>query len=574
MVTKFKESDVLLKVRDLKIQGYTDETWVDIIKGVDLTLHRGEVMGLIGESGAGKSTIGAAAMGYARDGTRISDGSIEFDGMELTTASESEKRALRGSRIAYVAQSAAASFNPAHKLIDQHTEAPVQYRIKKRMEAQEDAVELYRRLRLPNPEEIGFRYPHQVSGGQLQRAMTAMAMSCRPDLIIFDEPTTALDVTTQIEVLAAIRDIVDQFNTAAIYITHDLAVVAQMADTIKVLLRGEEVEEAPTKEMLDNPKEDYTKSLWAVRSFKRPQKHRPKDGTPLISVQNVDASYTSGAKVLDDVSFDIYEGMTVAVVGESGSGKSTTARVITGLLPPQKGQVMFKGEPFPPDYKDRTRDQLRQCQMIYQMADTALNPKVRIAEIIGRPAQFYSGLSGAALKNRIDELLDLIELEPSKFYNRYPPELSGGQKQRIGIARALAAEPTFIVCDEVTSALDQLVAEGILKLLDRLQNELNLAYMFITHDLATVRSIADEVVVMQHGKVVEQGPKDEMFPPPPPPYTDLLLSSVPEMDPDWLTTLLEERGVDNVGDAASAKIDPGDEKVEGTDTDSKTEKSS
>ena len=551
-----QDKSVLLEIKDLKIQGYSDETWIDIIKGVDLTLHRGEVMGLIGESGAGKSTIGAAAMGYARDGTRITgDSSIEFDGMELTTATEAEKRALRGSRIAYVAQSAAASFNPAHKIIDQHTEAPLQYRLQKRMEAQEDAIDLYNRLRLPNPDEIGFRYPHQVSGGQLQRAMTAMAMSCRPDLIIFDEPTTALDVTTQIEVLAAIRDIVDQFNTAALYITHDLAVVAQMADTIKVLLKGEEVEEAPTEEMLDNPKEDYTKSLWAVRSFTSPQRQRPTDGSPpLISVQGVDAAYPSGPKILDDVSFDIYEGMTVAVVGESGSGKSTTARVITGLLPPSKGEVLFRGNPFPHDYRQRTKDELRQCQMIYQMADTALNPKVRISEIIGRPAQFYSGLTGAALKSRVDELLDLIELDPSKFYNRYPPELSGGQKQRIGIARALAAEPTFIVCDEVTSALDQLVAEGILRLLDRLQNELNLAYMFITHDLATVRSIADEVVVMQQGKVIEQGPKDEMFTPPHHPYTDLLLSSVPEMDPNWLTTLLEERGVDNVGDAAAAKM--------------------
>ncbi|WP_424929259.1 ABC transporter ATP-binding protein [Amaricoccus tamworthensis] len=546
-----KKKQVLLEIKDLKIEGYTGENWVPIIKGVDLTLHRGEVMGLIGESGAGKSTIGAAAMGYARDGTRIVEGSsIEFDGIEMTTSTSAEKRALRGSRIAYVAQSAAASFNPAHKLIDQHTEAPVQYRIKKRLEAQEDAIELYERLRLPNPEEIGFRYPHQVSGGQLQRAMTAMAMACRPDLIIFDEPTTALDVTTQIEVLAAIRDIVDQFNTAAIYITHDLAVVAQMADTIKVLLKGEEVEEAPTEQMLKNPKEDYTKSLWAVRSFERPQKERPQNATPLVSVQNIDAAYTGGVKVLDNVSFDIHEGMTVAVVGESGSGKSTTARVITGLLPPSNGQVLFRGEPLPPKYTDRSKDQLRQAQMIYQMADTALNPKVRISEIIGRPARFYSGLSGTALKSRVDELLDLIELEPSKYYDRFPPELSGGQKQRIGIARALAAEPSFIICDEVTSALDQLVAEGILRLLDRLQKELNLAYMFITHDLATVRAIADEVVVMQHGKVVEQGPKTEMFTPPHHPYTDLLLSSVPEMDPNWLTTLLEERGVDNVGEAA------------------------
>ncbi|MEB8388118.1 ABC transporter ATP-binding protein [Rhodobacteraceae bacterium KMM 6894] len=557
-----KDKEVLLKIRNLKIQGYSDEQWVDIIKGVDLTLHRGEVMGLIGESGAGKSTIGAAAMGYARDGTRISeDSSIEFDGMELTTATEGERRALRGARIAYVAQSAAASFNPAHKIIDQHTEAPLQYRLKKRMEAQEDAVDLYNRLRLPNPAEIGFRYPHQVSGGQLQRAMTAMAMSCRPDLIIFDEPTTALDVTTQIEVLAAIRDIVEQFNTAALYITHDLAVVAQMADTIKVLLKGSEVEQASTEEMLSNPKEEYTKSLWAVRSFESPQRFRKEGATPLISVKNVDAAYTAGPKILDNVSFDIHEGMTVAVVGESGSGKSTCARVITGLLPPQKGEILFRGEPFPPDYRQRNKDQLRQCQMIYQMADTALNPKVKISEIIGRPAQFYSGLKGTALKARVDELLDLIELEPSKYYNRYPPELSGGQKQRIGIARALAAEPSFIICDEVTSALDQLVAEGILRLLDRLQNELNLAYMFITHDLATVRSIADEVVVMQHGRVVEQGPKDDMFTPPHHPYTDLLLSSVPEMDPNWLTTLLEERGVDNLGDAAAAKINPNDAKI-------------
>ena len=466
---------VLLKIQGLRIEGYSDEKWIEIVHGVDLTLHRGEVLGLIGESGAGKSTIGLAAMGFARDGCRISGGSVEFDGMELTTTPESDRRVLRGSRIAYVAQSAAASFNPAHKLIDQHTEAPVHYRIRKRMESQEDAMELYERLRLPNPKEIGFRYPHQVSGGQLQRAMTAMAMACRPDLIIFDEPTTALDVTTQIEVLAAIRDIVDQFDTAAIYITHDLAVVAQMADTIKVLLKGDEVEEADTATMLDNPQEDYTKTLWAVRSFQRSQKSRPADATvPIVTIDNVDAAYGQ-TKVLEDVSFDIHAGMTVAVVGESGSGKSTTARCITGLLPPTKGRILFSGEELPASFRARSKDQLRQAQMIYQMADTALNPKVRISDIIGRPAEFYSGLKGAQLKNRVDELLDLIELEPSKFYSRFPPELSGGQKQRIGIARALAAEPSFIICDEVTSALDQLVAEGILRLLDRLQEELDLA---------------------------------------------------------------------------------------------------
>ncbi|MCH2167300.1 MAG: ABC transporter ATP-binding protein [Oceanicola sp.] len=538
MSTDSKE--VLLTMKDLRIEGRADEAWLEIVKGVDLTLHRGEVLGLIGESGAGKSTIGLAAMGFARDGCRISGGEIMFDGIDMRASSESELRSLRGRRIAYVAQSAAASFNPAHKLIDQYSEAPVQHGVMARSEAEGDATDLYRRMQLPNPDEIGFRYPHQVSGGQLQRAMTAMAMACRPDLIIFDEPTTALDVTTQIEVLAAIRNIVEQFNTAAIYITHDLAVVAQMADKIKVLLKGEEVEEADTPTMLSAPKEDYTKSLWAVRSHMREEQPPVRDSTPIVAVRNVTAGY-GPIDVLKDVSFDIHQRRTVAVVGESGSGKSTTARVITGLLPPRRGEVLFNGEALPADYRKRSREQLRHAQMIYQMADTALNPKLRLRELIGRPAQMYLGLQGKQLEDRIRNLLDLIELEPDDYIDRLPSELSGGQKQRIGIARALAAEPQFIICDEVTSALDQLVAEGILKLLDKLQTEFDLAYMFITHDLATVRAIADEVVVMKEGMVVEQGPKSEMFQPPHDPYTELLLSSVPEMDPNWLTELLEKR---------------------------------
>ena len=535
------ENDIILDIRDLKIDGFTGEQWLPIVKGVDLQLKKGEVLGLIGESGAGKSTIGAAAMGFSRDGTRVSGGSINFMGTELTTASDRQKRKLWGAKIAYVAQSAAASFNPAHKIIDQHTEAPTHHNLFTKPDSEKDAVDLYDRLKLPEPDQIGFRYPHQVSGGQLQRAMTAMAMSCRPDLIIFDEPTTALDVTTQIEVLASIRDIVDQFGTAAIYITHDLAVVAQMADKIKVLLKGEEVEEAATEVMMKTPKEDYTKSLWAVRSHQREQKSRPKNSDAFLSIKAIDAAYSNGPKVLDSVSFDIFKGTTVAVVGESGSGKSTAARCITGLLPPSTGKILLDGKELPPNFRDRSKDQLRQTQMIYQMADTALNPKVKVKEIIGRPAEFYEGFSGKELENRVDELLELIEMDPSEYRDRLPPELSGGQKQRIGIARALAANPSFIICDEITSALDQLVAEGILKLLDRLQNELDLTYMFITHDLATVRAIADEVVVMQNGKVVEQGPKTEMFTPPHHPYTDLLLSSIVEMDPNWLSSVIEKR---------------------------------
>ena len=314
-------TEQLLKIRGLKIEGKSDEVWSPIVNGIDLDLKKGEVLGLIGESGAGKSTVGLAAMGFTRDGCRISGGTVDFDGVDLVAASAAVKRNMLGKRIAYVAQSAAASFNPAHRLIDQHTEAPTQHKIRAKAESELDGMELYRRLRLPDPDNIGFRYPHQVSGGQLQRAMTAMAMSCRPDLIVFDEPTTALDVTTQIEVLAAIRDIVEQFDTAAIYITHDLAVVAQMADRIKVLLRGDEVEEAETRAMLSAPRENYTKSLWAVRSFQRPEKPAISAGaTPIVSLKTVSAAYGK-SPVLFDVAFDIHAGRTVAVVGESGSGK-------------------------------------------------------------------------------------------------------------------------------------------------------------------------------------------------------------------------------------------------------------
>ncbi|OED48998.1 ABC transporter ATP-binding protein [Leisingera sp. S232] len=536
-----ENNDLLVSATNLRIEGQSSEGWNPIIKGVDLHVNRGEILGLIGESGAGKSTLGLAMMGYTRDGCRISDGEVNFDGVDLRRASRGVRRKLRSSRIAYVAQSAAASFNPAYRLIDQYAEFPVLRKTATKEEAYRDARELYAKIQLPDPDEIGFRYPHQVSGGQLQRAMTAMAMACRPDLIIFDEPTTALDVTTQIEVLGAIRDIVSEFNTAAVYITHDLAVVAQMADRIKVLKDGHEVEEAETRQMLSTPREEYTKSLWAVREFRAQPKPQPEvDAKPLLSVRNVSANY-GAVTVLDDISLDVYEGTTVAIVGESGSGKSTTARCITGLLPPKTGSIELDGRVLPNALKNRNREDLRHVQMIYQMADTALNPFQTIRDIVARPVEFYLGLKGKAKRDRVDELLHMIGLEPDKFGHRLPPELSGGQKQRVGIARALAAEPKLIICDEITSALDQLVAEGILRLLDQLQQELKMTYMFITHDLATVKAIADSVIVVKSGKVVEHSDKAALFEPPYHPYTEELLSSVPDMDPDWLTNMLAER---------------------------------
>ena len=531
------KGETLLDIRGLKIDGYSDDVWNPIVKGIDLTLKRGEVLGLIGESGAGKSTLGLAAMGFARPGCRISSGTIVFDGMDLIAASEEQRRALWGSRIAYVAQSAAASFNPAHHIIDQTVETAVDHNIMTREKAEADARDLYKRLQLPNPNTIGDRFPHQVSGGQLQRAMTAMAMSCRPDLIIFDEPTTALDVTTQVEVLAAMRDIVEQFDTAAIYITHDLAVVAQMAHRIMVLRYGNLVEEATTRAMLKAPTQEYTRSLWAVRKLQKPESI---SDDIALRIHNVDASYSGAIKVLDNVTVQVPRGRTVAVVGESGSGKSTLARAITGLLPPSRGEIYFNGKPLPRELKDRDKDTLRRIQMIYQSADTALNPRQQVRDIIGRPLEFYLGLKGADRDRRVVELLESIELNES-YIDRLPGEMSGGQKQRISIARALAAEPEIIICDEVTSALDQIVQEEILSLLMRLQKKTNVSYLFITHDIATVRAISDEIVVMHQGKVVQQGPKSKVLSPPFPAYTELLLSSVPEMDPDWLTGLLAKR---------------------------------
>ncbi len=532
----------ILRMTNLKIEGFSDEQWVPIVKGVDVTLNKGEVLGLIGESGAGKSTIGLASMAYTRMGCRITGDSILFDGMELFGADEEELRKIRGTRISYVAQSAAGSFNPAHRLIKQYAEAPVQHGIMKFEEAEKNAVDIYRRLLLPDPDRIGYRYPHQVSGGQLQRAMVAMAMACTPDIIIFDEPTTALDVTTQIEVLAAIKKITREFNTAALYITHDLAVVAQIADRIMVLRYGELVEENDAREMIASPKEEYTQALLSVRTLKEDKDLAESEKDIILDVRNVSASYSRKESdlVLQDIDLKIRRGRTVALVGESGSGKSTLARVITGLLPPLRGEVIYEGKALPPALKSRNREMLRLAQMIYQMPDTALNPRHKIRMVLGRPLTFYFGIRGKERDDQVYDLLDKIEL-PKKYADRFPNELSGGEKQRVCIARALAAKPDLIICDEPTSALDQLVAEGILRLLQELQKELKVSYLFITHDLATVKAISDEMVVMLKGRIVEQGVKEKVLAPPHHDYTELLLSSVPEMDPDWLDNVLEER---------------------------------
>jgi peptide/nickel transport system ATP-binding protein len=531
----------VLKVKNLFIKARRDEHEpysIPIVNDVSFNLNPGEIIGLIGESGAGKSTIGMACLGYCRPGCAITGGEIIFDGRDICRLTPSEKRALRGIQISYVAQSAAASFNPAHTLMQQFCEVSVQHGVASFKEAHKKAVELYRDLELPYPESIGNRYPHQVSGGQLQRAMVAMAMACEPKLIVFDEPTTALDVTTQIEVLATIKRVIKKHNTAAIYITHDLAVVVQLSDHIMVLRYGDMVEEGPAQEILDHPKEQYTYDLLSSRKQNNPE--NTEDKGVVLQIKNLSAGYMPGVPVVKDVTMSLSYEHTVAIVGESGSGKSSLARAIVGLLPRFKGDVVLKGEELPAGLKGRSKDQLRRMQMIYQMPDIALNPRQKVKKILGRPLDFYFGLKGKEKTDRIAELLAMTEL-PSSYMGKYPRQLSGGEKQRICIARALAAEPDLIICDEITSALDQLVAAEILKLLVRLQNETQAAYIFITHDLSTVRAIADEVVVMLEGEVVEKGRKAEIFSPPHHEYTKLLLESVPEMDSTWLDNLLYHR---------------------------------
>lgn len=530
--------ETILKVKNLRIETINGLVLVD---DVSLDLKRGEVMGLIGESGAGKSTIGLASMVYARAGCTITGGTVEVDGQSVRDLSADGRRDMRGKRIAYIAQSAAASFNPAHRIIDQVCEMPIQHGLMTKTEAQAWALELFKALDLPNPEKFGDRYPHQVSGGQLQRAMTAMAMSCRPDILVFDEPTTALDVTTQIEVLALIKKLIQEYRLAALYITHDLAVVAQVADRIMVLRRGKMIELGTTKHILMAPDTEYARALVSERKAadKVAGELAVVHSEPLLEVTNALGLYETFIAV-NNVSISVARGETVAVVGESGSGKSSLARLIVGLLPRKSGTVKFAGKELSPALKQRPKDDLRRIQFIYQQPDVALNPRQKIGEVIGRPIQFYYNYPAAEVKQRVARLLTQVGL-PEDYADRLTTALSGGQKQRVCIARALAAEPDLIICDEPTSALDQLVAEDILKLLKKLQDDLGVAYLFITHDLGIVRRIAHRTAVMLRGEIVAQGPTPQIFNPPFHPYTERLISSVPEMRIEWLDEVLSKR---------------------------------
>jgi len=526
---------------------------VPIVRDVNLDVARGEVLALIGESGSGKTTIALSALGYSRPGCRIAGGRVTLGDTDLLALDRERLRRLRGGRISYLAQSAAATFNPALTIGEQVTESTVLHGILDRRAADERAVDLFRRLDLPDPESLGRRYPHQVSGGQLQRLMAAMALCSGPDLMVLDEPTTALDVTTQIEVLGAFKDIIRDQQTAAIYVTHDLAVVAQIADRIMVLRGGACVEIGDTDQIIATPSKPYTRQLMAA--IRPPpsvgdddeRSRTASDGqTPLMAMKDISAGYgrirdgKPAVTVLRDVDTDVNKRSVLGVIGESGCGKSTLARVAAGLLPPVQGRVLLEDKALSGSVAERSLEELRRVQIVFQMADVALNPRQRIAEILGRPLQLYHGMSGARKDKRVAELLAMVEL-PASFASRFPEELSGGQKQRVNLARALAADPDIILADEVTSALDTIVGAAVIELLRGLRERLGVSYMFISHDLSTVASFADRILVLYAGRVVEAGSTENILALPSHPYTQLLLSSVPELRQGWLEDVTSSR---------------------------------
>ncbi len=535
-------SDTILTVDDLSIATTTGTTVLD---GVSLRVCRGEVLALIGASGSGKTTLALAALGHLRPGLAVAGGTLRLDGVDMLSAPQPVLNRMRGHTAAYIAQSAAAAFNPRIRLGDQVIESALLHRSQTPEQAQARARELFRYISLPTPDRIGTRFPYQVSGGQLQRFMIAMGMQEEPLLLVCDEPTSALDVTTQVEVMRLLKQVIADNDTAALFVSHDLAVVAQIATRIAVMRAGRIVEIGETRQIIEAPREEYTRELIAACQHLSlgalaQRQSRPTTGAgPALSVTGLNAGYgtVSDGKpqiaTLHGVDLAVGKGEIVAVIGESGSGKTTLARVVAGLHAPASGTVALNGKALAGLDAQRTGAERRRIQLAVQMADTALNPKHRLRRILGRVLAFFHGLKGEAAEARMRELLAMVSL-PEHYLDRYPTEISGGEKQRVNLARALAAEPEILICDEITSALDTIVAGQIIALVKRLRDNLGLTIVFISHDLATVASIADRVTVLRHGRVVEAGESAAVLSAPSDPYTRLLVASVPELRQGWL----------------------------------------
>lgn len=530
-------SDGLLEIHGLSVSYHTKSGVIPAVHEVDLTVGAGQIVAVVGESGSGKSTTAHAAIGLLPRGGRVESGRIVFAGQDLTSLSDKGWQAVRGTEISLVPQDPTVSLNPVRRIGDQVAEVLVIHRLATRRAAAAQAVELLRRAGITQPEVRARQYPHELSGGLRQRVLIAIALAGRPKLIIADEPTSALDVTVQREILDHLEHLAAESNTAILLITHDLGVASDRASKIVVMSEGGVVEAGPSREILAAPDHPYTRRLLAAAPSLSSTPLRPRrDPSPdvLLAVNGLSKSFTlprNGSaprtvNAVDDVSFTLTRGRTLALVGESGSGKTTTVRMIVGLETPSAGTITFDGQDITHVTGEELRKLRRRFQLVYQNPYASLNPKFSIEDIVTEPLRAFKIGTKADRRSRAAALIDQVAL-PASVLTRKPAELSGGQRQRAAIARALALSPDLVVCDEPVSALDVSVQAQILELLVRLQNDLGLTYLFISHDLAVVRQIADQVGVMRAGELVELGPADDVLTTPQSAYTQALLTAIP-----------------------------------------------
>jgi len=538
-------TEKILEIQDLRVSFITGESEFEAVKGVNFYVNKGETVGIVGESGSGKSVTARSIMRLLPSPPSfLKSGTILFQGENLVTQSEKQMEAIRGKDISMIFQDPMTSTNPTIRIGEQIAEGLMKHQKMSKKEAYDKTIELLKLVGIKNSEERYQQYPHEFSGGMRQRVMITMALACNPSLLIADEPTTALDVTIQAQILSIMKQMQERLGTSIILITHDLGVVAGMCDRVIVMKEGEIVEEGTTEEIFANPQHPYTKRLLNALP-KLHEKKEPKQppnieaGTdvnvPLIEVRNLskhfDLKKGEQLKAVDDLSFRIYPGETLGLVGESGSGKSTTGRTILQLHEPTDGEVLYKGVPVTRLSKSELKSMRRHMQIIFQDPYSSLNPRKKVLDIIGEALDVHKLTNSAEERRaRVEELLELVGLKKEHAL-RYPHEFSGGQRQRIGIARALAVEPNFIVCDEPLSALDVSIQKQVVDLLKDLQQRLGLTYLFIAHDLSMVKHISDRVAVMYGGKIVELAESEELYANPQHPYTKMLLQSIPIPDP-------------------------------------------
>lgn len=533
------ESKPIIEASELSIDFWVDGQWVMAASGVNFRVRPGEVLAIVGESGSGKSTSAMSLLGLLPVNGRAS-GSVKLQSEELIGADKKRLRQIRGKEIAVIFQEPMTALNPVYTVGFQVVEAlQVHYPSMTKAKAKVRALELLTMVELPDPQKAFDSYPHELSGGQRQRAMIAQSISCDPLLLIADEPTTALDVTVQAEILDLIRDLNKRLNSAVILITHDMGVVADLSDHMIVMKDGVVVESGSTKQVFTKPGHQYTKDLLASVPHLGAAELKPAvDRTgqkPTLSLKNVNIEYPKRGRVpafkaASEINLEIYPGEVLGLVGESGSGKTTIGRAVVGLLPIKSGELTINENSLAGRKQKELMAIRREIGIVFQDPGSSLNPRWPVGQSIAEPL-LLAGWNHKELTDRVSELLDLVEL-PRSYRNRYPHELSGGQRQRIGIARALALSPKLLVADEPTSALDVSVQARVLELLQEIQKEQQFATLFISHDLAVVDLLSDRIAVMQHGVIVEQGPKDEILRNPTQDYTKRLIAAVPVPDPD------------------------------------------